>query len=242
MCMGYGLVKYETSMKKIIFFKKKAFCRPTLGQEWNRVLFLGFLNFIFNALYNSEMISSSANAPIGLVLVYIIPLAITITIFYVWTLSELTATIAKLALRRQSVKLRTYVNLRRVLYFAFLELVIFVAVAIVQQQDTANIDLYWDSLWFTTDCSLTFVYLVVLVAVLILWRPRANNIRAGVEQLPSDDLHDDDFDEVELDRVAIVGSITSDKLKSRKSKKAAPQVTARLRVYCFIQNPPTRYY
>jgi len=114
-CMGYGLVK------------------PTLGSTAYKVLGLGFIHFIFGTLFAASTMLQTAATQKIMALLFVFPLALTLTIFYSWTFNSLTVTIKKLELRRQSAKTKVYRRLWRLLMFSLLILFIFVILAIVQR-------------------------------------------------------------------------------------------------------------
>jgi Kef-type K+ transport system membrane component KefB len=60
-------------------------CRPTLGTTWNKVLLLGGLNFVFSALYTAALIAkNSDDQPDVSLVLFVVPLAITLFIFISW--------------------------------------------------------------------------------------------------------------------------------------------------------------
>ena len=114
-CMGYGLVK------------------PTLGSTAHKVLALGFIHFIFGTLFAASTMLQTAATQKIMALLFVFPLALTLTIFYSWTFNSLTITIKKLEIRRQSAKAVVYRRLWRLLMFSLLILFIFVVLTIIQR-------------------------------------------------------------------------------------------------------------
>ncbi|KAJ1567800.1 hypothetical protein HK096_008624, partial [Nowakowskiella sp. JEL0078] len=81
--------------------------KPTLGPTMKNCLALTYVHFAAGVLYTAG--SRVAEELTGLlVLMFILPLSITVTIFYMWILNGLKDTIEKLKVRRQAVKLTMY--------------------------------------------------------------------------------------------------------------------------------------
>jgi len=168
-CMGYGLVK------------------PTLGSTAYKVLALGFAHFICGTLFAaSQMLDTSQSRKI-MALLFIFPLALTLTLFYTWTFNSLTVTIKKLEMRRQSEKTRVYRRLWRLLMFSVFVLFIFLILNIIQVYDENYKKKNWDSLWFTTDGWIHLLYFFMFTLMIYMWRPQKNNARYGMQELAQDE-------------------------------------------------------
>jgi hypothetical protein len=89
-CMGYGVVK------------------PTLGKTMIYVRWLAFAHFVFGLIYAIASLTVTPDNAGPIVLFVILPLAGTLTGFYVWTLNSLTHTIKDLTERKQNVKASMY--------------------------------------------------------------------------------------------------------------------------------------
>ncbi|KAI9155855.1 hypothetical protein H9P43_008965 [Blastocladiella emersonii ATCC 22665] len=177
--MGYGVVK------------------PSLGDDMRRCQTLALVHLVFGALYTGFTLKQSEHKGLGILLV-VLPLAITLTVFYVWTLTALTATTQHLQLRRQHFKLQMYSALWRLLFFAGLNLVLYFIVNTVwfsKRDDVVFIARWWRWRWFVVDGWLNALYSVSMLVVAWMWRPTSNNARYGLEELVSDPLED----EFELD-------------------------------------------
>ena len=85
-CMGYGVVK------------------PSLGKTMIYVRFLAIAHFIFGVIYAVASLSVTPDSAGPLVLLVILPLAGTLTAFYVWTLNSLNMTMKDLIDRKQNTK------------------------------------------------------------------------------------------------------------------------------------------
>lgn len=125
-----------------------------------------------------------------LILLVIFPLSITMTIFYVWTLNSITATIRDLELRKQHVKILMYTRLYRLLVFSVIAVVLIFILNMMAYSDSANLDWAaksWKYRWIMLDGLLNILYFIVFVVIVILWRPTNNNARYGLMQISQDE-------------------------------------------------------
>ena len=161
-CMGYGVVK------------------PSLGRTMVYVRFLAIGHFVFGIVYTLASLSITPESAGPLVLLVVIPLAATLTAFYVWTLNSLSATMKDLIDRKQRVKALMYKKLwwcllgSIIVIFAFFFLNSFV---FASRNAADFIPEHWKSRWFVLDGWLNIVYLFDIAFVSYLWRPTANNRR-----------------------------------------------------------------
>ncbi|ANB14766.1 Ptm1p [Sugiyamaella lignohabitans] len=162
-CLGYGVVK------------------PSLGSVMWKCQALGVAHFVFAVIYTvSSYLLPTEAVDNPLVLLVILPLTLTMTVFYVWILSSLTGTIKYLESHKQHVKANMYKNLWRILLgsiiviFAFF----FINSLILAGESTLDfITKHWESRWFILDGWLNVVYFVNFCLVAFIWRPTANNRR-----------------------------------------------------------------
>jgi hypothetical protein len=144
------------------------------------------------------------------VLFIILPLAGTLTAFYVWTLNSLKETIRDLVERKQTVKLSMY----RQLWWAILLSIMvifgfffFNSFTFASSSSPDFVPFHWKTRWFILDGWLNFVYLADVIFIAYLWRPTANNRRFAMsDELAQDDegfeiadfgAEDDDDDDLE---------------------------------------------
>ena len=161
-CMGYGVVK------------------PTLGKTMVYVRFLAIAHFAFGVIYAVASLSITPDNAGPLVLLVILPLAGTLTAFYVWTLNSLNMTMKDLLDRKQSVKAMMYKKLwwcilgSIMVIFGFFFLNSFTFAGRSSPDFVPN---HWKTRWFILDGWLNLVYLFDIAYVAYLWRPTANNRR-----------------------------------------------------------------
>lgn len=161
-CMGYGVVK------------------PSLGRTMVYVRFLAIGHFFFGVIYAVASLSITPDSAGPLVLLVILPLAGTLTAFYVWTLNSLSATMKNLIDRKQNVKAMMYKKLwwcilgSIVVIFGFF----FINSFVFASRNVADfVPDHWKSRWFVLDGWLNIVYLFDIAFVAYLWRPTVNNRR-----------------------------------------------------------------
>ncbi|KAF9920950.1 hypothetical protein FBU30_009062 [Linnemannia zychae] len=175
--MGYGVVK------------------PTLGSTMKKVIILSLAQFLFGIIYSAGTMSPVDDVSTMIVLLVVVPLSVTMTCFYIWTLRSLTSTIATLNLRRQTEKVKMYTRLWRLLVFSLTALCIFFVFNTFTFMNMDDDDWpaeHWRIKWFLLDGWLNILYLIVFTVIVILWRPTANNKRYGIEQLETEDYDEAD--------------------------------------------------
>lgn len=161
-CMGYGVVK------------------PSLGRTMIYVRILAITHFVFGVIYAVASLSITPDSAGPLVLLIVLPLAGTLTAFYVWTLNSLNATMKDLINRKQKTKALMYKKLwwcilgSIIVIFGFFFLNSF---AFAGRNDASFVPDHWKSRWFVLDGWLNIVYLFDISFVAYLWRPTANNRR-----------------------------------------------------------------
>ena len=161
-CMGYGVVK------------------PSLGKTMIYVRFLAVAHFAFGVIYGVASLSVTPENAGPLVLLVIMPLAGTLTAFYVWTLNSLNLTMKDLLERKQSVKAMMYKKLwwcilaSIMVIFGFFFLNSF---TFASRSERNFVPDHWKTRWFILDGWLNLVYLVDIAYVAYLWRPTVNNRR-----------------------------------------------------------------
>lgn len=172
-CMGYGVVK------------------PSLGRTMIWVRGLAFAHFVFGVIYAVASLAVTPETAGPLVLLVILPLAGTLTAFYVWTLNSLNLTMKDLIDRKQKVKAMMY----RRLWWCILGSIMVIfgfffinSFAFAGSSDADFVPKHWQTRWFVLDGWLNLVYFFDIAFIAYLWRPTANNRRFAM----SDELAQDD--------------------------------------------------
>ncbi|KAK7204293.1 integral membrane protein [Myxozyma melibiosi] len=185
-CMGYGVVK------------------PSLGSSMTKCRILAGLHFVFGIVYAIASFLVTPDTAGPLILLVIMPLAATMTAFYLWILSSLTATIKDLVERKQNVKALMYRRLWRLLFGSILVIFAFFFVNSLIFADRSSADFvprHWKSRWFVLDGWLNVIYFLDFVLIAFLWRPTRNNRRFAM----SDELSQDDDGGFEI--ASLAGSL-----------------------------------
>lgn len=161
-CMGYGVVK------------------PSLGKTMIYVRFLALAHFTFGVIYAVASLSITPDNAGPLVLLVILPLAGTLTAFYVWTLNSLNLTMKDLLQRKQTVKAKMYKKLWWCILGSIIVIWVFFFVnsyTFAGRSDPDFVPDHWQTRWFILDGWLNLVYFFDIAFVSYLWRPTANNRR-----------------------------------------------------------------
>ncbi len=167
--------------------------RPSLGDEMNKVLILGGSYFCLALLYQTNALIpgeptqqklSEPQADMNALIILLI--AAVDTTFYIWIFSSLHNIIVSLTVRKQSVKLNLYTKFRAVLIFSlFFSLGWALYSMLIMFGD--HVDRNWKSRW-TIDALWEVTYLVIFVAIAVLWAPSKNAQRYTYSsELQSDD-------------------------------------------------------
>ncbi|KAL6862114.1 lung seven transmembrane receptor domain-containing protein [Trichoderma novae-zelandiae] len=178
-CMGYGVVK------------------PTLGRTMIYVRWLAAAHFVFGIVYavTSLLVSPESAGPF--VLLIVLPLAGTLTAFYVWTLNSLSFTLKDLRERKQHVKEGMYKKLWWAILISVLVIFAFFffnSITFASVNDPDFVPFHWKTRWFILDGWLNIVYFADVAWVAYIWRPTANNRRFAM----SDEIAQDDDGNFEI--------------------------------------------
>ncbi|KKA27368.1 hypothetical protein TD95_004927 [Thielaviopsis punctulata] len=172
-CMGYGVVK------------------PTLGKAMIYARWLAVAHFAFGLLYAITGLYITPEGAGPFLLFIVMPLAGTLTAFYVWTLNSLNATLKDLRERKQHAKEAMY---RKLWWCILLSIFVtfgfffFNSLSFANVSDPDYVPFHWKTRWFVLDGWLNLVYFADVAWIAYVWRPTANNRRFAM----SDELAQDD--------------------------------------------------
>nr|XP_004651738.2 transmembrane protein 87B isoform X3 [Jaculus jaculus] len=187
--LGYGIVK------------------PRLGTVMHRVIGLGLLYFIFAAIEGvMRVIGGSKHLA---VILGDIMLAVIDSIFVWFIFISLAQTMKTLRLRKNTVKFSLYRHFTNTLIFAVLASIVFM-VWTAKTFRIAKCQSDWMELW-VDDAFWSFLFSLILIVIMFLWRPSANNQRYAF--MP---LIDDSDDEVE--EFMVTSENLTEGIKLRASK------------------------
>ncbi|KAM7432856.1 Transmembrane protein 87A [Porites harrisoni] len=173
--MGFGIVK------------------PRLGTALHRVLGVGGLYFILAAIEGCFRSLHPKSDPGRQQLIASIPLAVLDASICWWIFMSLVQTTRTLRIRRNLVKLSLYRHFTNTLIFAVLASVAYMIWSIKTHRfakDGCITD--WSELWLD-EAFWHFLFSIVLLVIMVLWRPTANNQRYAFT--PIVDFGDDDEDD-----------------------------------------------
>ncbi|XP_014898071.1 transmembrane protein 87A isoform X1 [Poecilia latipinna] len=187
--LGYGIIK------------------PRLGTVMHRVVGLGILYFAFASIEGVLRITGTKDS--DLALLANIPLALLDSSLCWWIFVSLAQTIKTLKLRRNPVKLSLYRHFTNTLIFAVIASIIFMAWS-AKKLHLADCQSDWIEVW-VEDAFWRFLFSFILLVIMFLWRPSANNQRYAFTPL-IDDSEDEDIEEF------IASSNIADGIKLRSAK------------------------
>ncbi|XP_053213819.1 transmembrane protein 87A-like isoform X2 [Panonychus citri] len=174
--------------------------KPRLGPMLHRVVCVGGLFFTMSALEAMLRVYRPKNDPTNQTLMAGIPLAVLDSIICWWIFSSLVQTMRTLRLRRNLVKLNSYRIFTNALIFAVLASIVFMIWVIHNHKFTKCIT-EWNQLWFDI-AYWDVLFSIVLLVIMILWRPTNNNQRyAFTPLLDASDDEDDLSDQVVINEI-----------------------------------------
>ncbi|XP_069349949.1 transmembrane protein 87B isoform X2 [Eulemur rufifrons] len=169
--LGYGIVK------------------PRLGTVMHRVIGLGLLYFIFAAVEGVMRVIGANDS--DLVLLASLPLSLLDSGLCWWIFISLAQTMKTLRLRKNTVKFSLYRHFTNTLIFAVLASVVFM-VWTTKTFRIAKCQSDWMERW-VEDAFWSFLFSLILIVIMFLWRPSANNQRYAF--MPLIDDSDDEIEE-----------------------------------------------
>ncbi|XP_026211879.1 transmembrane protein 87A isoform X1 [Anabas testudineus] len=170
--LGYGIVK------------------PRLGTVMHRVVGLGILYFAFASIEGVLRITGGQDNGPSLITAIILAVFDSCAIWYIFV--SLAQTIKTLKLRRNPVKLSLYRHFTNTLIFAVIASIIFMGWTAKKFQ-LVDCQSDWIELW-VEDAFWRFLFSVILLVIMFLWRPSANNQRYAFTPL-IDDSDDEEIEE-----------------------------------------------
>ncbi|XP_039528390.1 transmembrane protein 87A isoform X5 [Pimephales promelas] len=187
--LGYGIVK------------------PRLGTVMHRVVGLGVLYFSIAAVEGVLRITGGRDNGLALITYVILAMFDSSAIWFIFV--SLAQTIKTLKLRRNPVKLSLYRHFTNTLIFAVIASIIFM-VWTTKKFRLSDCQADWMELW-VDDAFWRFLFSIILLVIMFLWRPSANNQRYAFTPLI------DDSDDEEIEEFLVSANI-ADGIKLRAAK------------------------
>lgn len=138
------------------------------------------------------------------VLLIVLPLAGSLTAFYVWTLNSLNLTLKDLRDRKQFIKEAMYKKLWWAILISVMVIFgffFFNSFTFASVNDPDFVPFHWKTRWFILDGWLNIVYFADVAWIAYLWRPTANNRRFAM----SDEIAQDDDGTFEIGDIGMPG-------------------------------------
>ncbi|KAH9982858.1 protein PTM1 [Lactifluus volemus] len=155
--------------------------RDNLGPTMRKAQLLAIAHFIFGVLYAVGIVELEFESTSALVLLlFVVPLAFTLSAFLMWILWSLNATISQLKARKQHYKLRMFQKLQYILLLVVFVVSIFFVVSTLTFTGRLAEDYAaksWKVRWWLLDGWLSLLYFFAFGGIAYLWRPSANNSR-----------------------------------------------------------------
>ena len=164
---------------------------PRLGTTLYKMYGLAGAHFVASIISLSESLSPIQTTEDD-VLLYNLPVTFTTGFFLIWILRSLRQTIQILTARKQNNKLQLYQKLTRIItisiLMAFLISIFVIYDLLSHRTDPIWLGTNWPHFWFLVDGWPMFLFFFSFIALLFFVRPRADNRRYGLEELPTTDL------------------------------------------------------
>ncbi|KAF9056134.1 lung seven transmembrane receptor-domain-containing protein [Panaeolus papilionaceus] len=177
--------------------------KESLGRTMRKCQVLAGAHFIFGILYAIGIVELELESTSALILlIFIIPLAFTLSGFLLWIMYALKATIEQLRARKQHYKLKMFTRLNYILTFAVFIIGLFFVVSTMSFTGRLAEDYQansWRLRWWLLDGWLSLLYFAAFCSIAFLWRPSENNRRLAM----SDEIAQDEEDAEDYDLEAI---------------------------------------
>lgn len=187
--------------------------KPRLGPMLHRVIGVGVLYFILAVVEALVRTDSTSHDPTsGNLLFAEIPLAVLDSIICWWIFMSLMQTMKTLRLRRNVVKLSLYRHFCNTIIFCVIASLIMIFYSARYKNECIT---DWQEVWID-DAFWHILFSVILLVIMILWRPNINNQRYAFSPL----IDGDDDDEEEAGE-PMLGAGATETVKMRGLKNAA---------------------
>ncbi|TFK30882.1 hypothetical protein FA15DRAFT_662945 [Coprinopsis marcescibilis] len=173
--------------------------RESLGTTMRKCQALAAAHFLFGILYAVGIVQLELESASALVLLlFIIPLAFTLSGFLLWIMYSLNATLQQLRVRKQRYKLRMFQHLQYILIFAVVVIGVFFVVSSMSFSGRLAEDYAansWRKRWWLLDGWLALLYFGCFCTIAFLWRPSENNRRLSMsDEIAQDEEEAEDYD------------------------------------------------
>lgn len=190
--LGYGVVVLK--LKKSVMLK----CKILAG-----VHFLACCCYLISTYLTGSSTATSSAEPkhsnFGslLFLLPMIPITITLTVYYLAVLISIKQTTAKLHAQRQIIKLKLYENLFRIIFGSVVITMFglaFSSIVYMSMSSGQSIEQYWKAAYFLYEFWPSIIFFIVFMGVGWLWRPTETSYMLAISQQLSNQGGDEEED------------------------------------------------
>jgi len=179
--------------------------RESIGTKMFKAQALTIAHFVFGVLYAVGIVELELESTSALVLLlFVIPLAFTLSGFLLWIMYSLNTTMAQLKARKQRYKLGMFTKLYRILLGTVAVIAVFFVVSSLSFSERLAEDYAantWKVRWWLLDGWLALLYFAAFASIAYLWRPSENNRRLAMsDELAQDEEDAEDYDLEALER------------------------------------------
>lgn len=173
--------------------------RESLGRTMLKCQILAGLHFVFGVLYAVGIVELELESTSALILLmFVVPLAFTLSGFLMWILYSLNGTITQLSVRKQRYKLRMFKRLYYILLGTVVIIAVFFVISSMSFSDRLAEDYAaksWKIRWWLLDGYLALLYFFTFWSIAYLWRPSENNRRLAMsDEIAQEDEDAEDYD------------------------------------------------
>lgn len=216
--LGYGVVTVK--LEKKVMLK----CKILAGFH-----FVASVLYFLSSYYSdtSEAINSTSSFEDDTMdqltaLFPLIPITITLSIYYIFILVSIKKTTFNLNKQRQVIKLRLYENLFRIIFAAFLLTfagIILASVIFMSMSNTQMVEQSWKGTFFIFDFAPSIIYFIIFMGIAWLWRPTETSYMLAVSQQLSTEetAGDNPGTEFELDDLSLLSHSDNEDNNGRDS-------------------------
>jgi len=171
--------------------------RPRLGDQLHQVIGIGVLYFTLASIEAFVRVDNAKHDPGNMAMVLTaVPLAIIDSLVCWWIFLALTQTMKTLRLRRNMIKLNLYRHFSNTILFCVVASVVFILWDMKLHRFAGCLN-QWELLWFD-DAFWHVLFSFIVLVIIILWRPSANNQRYAYSPLVDGDGSDAEVEEEQI--------------------------------------------
>ncbi|XP_057304106.1 transmembrane protein 87A-like [Hydractinia symbiolongicarpus] len=163
--------------------------KPRLGETLHKVLAMGGLYFLLAAIEGCIRVHDSSKLVSKTQLYALVPLTALDVALCWWVFTALVQTTRTLRIRKNIVKLTLYRHFTNTLIFSVVASLAYMIWMIKQSRFTDCIDV--STIWMN-DALWPFLFAIILLVIMVLWRPSINNQRYAFTPLDAGDSDGDD--------------------------------------------------